>query len=68
MAKKSFSRLPVVMRRTGLGRSTIYKKIADGEFPRQIKLGDRAVGWLDDEIDAYNQARIDESRSDDQHT
>ena len=38
-------RLPVVLARTGLSRSTIYKKVADGEFPRPVKLGERAVAW-----------------------
>ncbi len=68
MANNSFSRLPVVMGRTGLGRSTVYKKIADGEFPKQVRLGPRAVGWLDEEVDAWIQARVDDSRFHDQET
>ncbi|MBY4598936.1 AlpA family transcriptional regulator [bacterium BD-1] len=38
-------RLPSVLARTGLSRSTIYKKVADGQFPRPVKLGERAVAW-----------------------
>ncbi|WGW02327.1 helix-turn-helix transcriptional regulator [Tropicibacter oceani] len=30
---------------TGLSRSTIYAKVADGSFPKPLKLGKRAVGW-----------------------
>lgn len=45
-----------VLRRTdvekmiGLSRSTIYKMIADGDFPHPIKIGARAVGWLESDI------------------
>jgi prophage regulatory protein len=49
--------------RTGLSRSTIYARIAEGLFPRPIDLGGgRAVGWVESEIDAWLQARIDSSR------
>ena len=43
-------RLPEVIEVRGLGRSTIYAKVAQGQFPKPIKLGDRATGWLDTEI------------------
>lgn len=46
-------RLPVVKNRTGMSRSSIYAAIADGNFPKQIKLGSRAVGWLESEIDNW---------------
>jgi prophage regulatory protein len=39
--------------KTGHSTSVIYEKIAAGEFPRPIKIGARAVGWIEDEIDAY---------------
>lgn len=49
--------------RTGLSRSTIYARIAEGLFPRPIDLGGgRAVGWVESEIDAWLQARIESSR------
>ena len=38
-------RLPAVLARTGLSRSTIYKKMAEGDFPRAVKLSERAVAW-----------------------
>ena len=37
----------------GLGRSTIYAKMANGEFPRPIKLGQRAVGWRSCDIENW---------------
>ena len=56
-------RLREVMRITGLARSTIYQKIADGEFPKQIKLGERSVGWLASEIGRWIDERIAVSRA-----
>ena len=38
-------RLPQVCEFTGLGRSTIYKKLSDGSFPPPVRLGPRAIGW-----------------------
>ena len=55
-------RLPAVKARTGLSRSTIYLRISRGEFPKQVSLGARAVGWLESEIDAWVESRIKESR------
>lgn len=49
--------------RTGLSRSTIYARIAEGAFPRPIDLGGgRAVGWIDSEINEWLQERIEQSR------
>lgn len=39
--------------RTGLSRSTIYKRIADGTFPAPIPLGAKSVGWVSGEIDDF---------------
>ena len=50
---------PEVQARTGISRSGIYQKIANGEFPRPISLGPRAVGWLESSIDEWIQSRID---------
>lgn len=43
---------------TGYSRSTIYLRISQGLWPRQVKLGARAVGWPDAEVAAVNAARI----------
>jgi prophage regulatory protein len=51
-------RLPQVVEATGETRSTIYKRMAEGEFPKPVRLGSKSVGWVEDEIAAYNEARI----------
>jgi len=53
-------RLTQVMDCTGLGRSTVYKYIAEGLFPKPIQLGERAVGWLESEVTDWIKARIKE--------
>jgi prophage regulatory protein len=45
---------------TGLGRSAIYDAMSKGTFPRQVPLGRRAVGWLENEIAAWIEARLAE--------
>ena len=45
--------------RTGLSKSSIYLAIQRGEFPRPIKIGKRAVGWIECDIDAWMQERIE---------
>ena len=61
-------RLPDVKTLTGLSRSTIYLRIAEGNFPQQINLGGRAVGWLDSEIFDWMDQGINESRGADSLT
>lgn len=56
MAKQVLRR-PDVSRRTGLGRSALYAAIQAGAFPRPVKLGPRAVGWLEEEIDSWIASR-----------
>lgn len=51
-------RLPAVKTSTGLSRSTIYLRIAQGVFPRPVSLGGRAVGWPAHEVAALIAARI----------
>jgi len=51
-----------VQARTGLSRSTIYLRIAQGTFPKAISLGARAVGWVDSEIDAWLTKQVMQSR------
>ncbi len=48
--------------RTGLSRSTIYDRIKAGTFPAPISLGEKAVGWIESEVDAWLAARIQASR------
>ena len=66
MVITKFLKLPEVRIRTGKSRSSIYQGVNDGTFPKPIKLGGpRAVGWIEAEIETYNQACIDASRPDD---
>lgn len=58
----SILRLPAVKARTGLSRSSIYLRISENQFPKPISLGARAVGWLEEEIDAWLAAQIEKSR------
>lgn len=51
-------RLKPVTARVGLAKSTLYKLIANDNFPKPIKLGARAVGWLESDIDAWLELRI----------
>jgi len=51
-------RLPDVKQKTGQSRSTIYDKVQRGEFPAPVKIGERAVGWVEAEVDAWVRDRI----------
>ena len=57
LGRAKFIRLPAVKDRTGYSKPTIYRKMADGTFPKCRKLGDRAVGWLEHEVDAWIASR-----------
>ena len=67
---KRLIRLPEVLSRTGYGRTTIYRKMEDGSFPRSVKLGgppkdpeafdSRAVAWIEDDVDQWIESRIEE--------
>ncbi len=54
----SILRLPAIKTSTGLSRSTIYLRIAEGVFPKPVSLGGRAVGWPANEVATLNAARI----------
>jgi prophage regulatory protein len=51
-------RLPAVKYESGLSRSTIYLRIAQGLWTKPVSLGARAVGWPSNEVAALNSARI----------
>jgi prophage regulatory protein len=55
--QRLLARLPVVLKVTGLGRSTIYRWIADGSFPAPVRLGPRAVAWRWSDLDRWTQSR-----------
>ncbi len=54
----SILRLPQVKALSGLARSTIYARMAQGLLTKPVQIGGRAVGWPGNEIDALNAARI----------
>lgn len=58
----SILRLPAVKARTGLSRSTIYLRVAEGTFPKPVSLGGRAVGWVEAEIQEWLERQIAASR------
>lgn len=55
-------RLPQVCKVTGLCRSMVYQLEAEQCFPRRIKIGARAVGWLEGEVQAWLAGRVQISR------
>lgn len=52
-----FLRMPTVIRLTGLGRSTIYRLIAEQKFPGPVRVGTRAVAWRRSDLDRWSEAR-----------
>ncbi|AAW87593.1 DNA-binding protein [Aliivibrio fischeri ES114] len=53
-----FLRLKEVMALTALGRSSIYKFMSEGRFPQTISLGDRAVAWVESEVEEWMHERL----------
>ena len=50
-------RLKEVQHRTGVGRSTIYRWMDEGKFPKPVRLGARSVAWIEHEIDQWLMSR-----------
>lgn len=54
LASDRIVRLKTVLARTGLSRSTtIYRKIAEGTFPAQLKISTNGAGWKESDIDRW---------------
>lgn len=51
-------REPEVAAATSLSPDTIRRLVAGGQFPRPLRLSQRAVGWLSAEVDAWIEARV----------
>ena len=51
-------RLPEVLARVGLSRSTVYQLMAAGDFPASVRLTPNSVGWRRDDIDAWIASRV----------
>lgn len=56
-------RLKQVIKQTGLSRSSIYRRIKQNNFPQQVSLGGRSVGWVSTEVDQWVSERVDASRA-----
>jgi prophage regulatory protein len=46
-------RLKAVLERTGLSRSTLYRKIQLGTFPKQLRISTRCAGWRESDVDGW---------------
>jgi prophage regulatory protein len=55
-------RLAQVLDITGFGKTKIYALQAEGKFPMRVKIGSRAIAWIEEEVQAWLAARIEESR------
>lgn len=56
--KNQILRLPAVIERTALSRSSIYLRIKNNEFPKPISLGGRSVGWTEEDINHWLEEKI----------
>lgn len=52
-----FLRISVVMRLTGLGRSTIYRMMAEDSFPQPVRLTRRLIAWRRADLDRWTETR-----------
>lgn len=59
---EKFLRLPAVLDRTGYSKSRTYALVAAGQFPKPVRIGERASAWIESEIDAWIASRISASR------
>ncbi|XNJ77419.1 AlpA family transcriptional regulator [Vibrio cyclitrophicus] len=48
-----FIKLKEVMHKTALSRSSVYRKMDEGKFPKSISTGDRSVVWKESEIEEW---------------
>ena len=62
VAPTKFLKLSEVIARTAKGKSTIWAAIKAGKFPKPIKIGPRAIAFIESEIEAQIQSYIEASR------
>lgn len=46
-------RLKTILERTGLSRSTLYRKLHLGTFPRQLRISERCIGWRECDVESW---------------
>ncbi|XIH78894.1 hypothetical protein C1N56_14200 [Pantoea sp. SGAir0175] len=60
---ESLIRLSEVQRRTGYSKAWLYRLMSEKRFPLPVKIGARAIAFIESEIDAWIEERINASRS-----
>lgn len=58
----AFWRLDKVLEETGLSKSTVYDLMKKRDFPAAIRLGEKAIGWVDVEVKKWQDDRIKASK------
>ena len=61
-------RLPEVLDRVSLSRTSIYARVNDGPFPKPIKLGPRAVAWLESAVEEWISDRVNQAHCEPDNT
>jgi prophage regulatory protein len=54
------TRIPEIVKQTGLPKSSIYALLKEGKFPKPVQLSRRCIGFVESEIQAWIQSRIDD--------
>ncbi|WP_085600439.1 AlpA family transcriptional regulator [Pseudomonas sp. B10(2017)] len=62
-ASDRFIRIKDVISVTGLARNTIYRRMREGTFPRQIRLGPNSVAWLQSAISEWMSSVVESGSS-----
>ena len=57
MMTQNILRLPAVMLKTSLSKSSIYRLESLGQFPKRVRIGENSTGWLSSEIDEFITSR-----------
>ncbi|MCC7042066.1 MAG: AlpA family transcriptional regulator [Burkholderiales bacterium] len=55
---KRIIRCSEVLSRTGMSKSRMYEGIAKGDFPAPVQIGERAVGWVEGEVDVWIASKV----------
>lgn len=67
-APRRLIRLPQVKTMTGIGKSTIYDLMRTGRFPASVKLGRRAIAWVEEEVHQWIDSTIASARAPNLHS